>query len=120
MTEAEAIENALPNGFHDSHLRSLQLGYDPRRAALEFELNIDNAEGYRAATLEVAELVFAVVEAPRESVHPPGLLDAVPGVAPGVDTPPIPDGACAHSFFLAAHNSWIVLCGRGWSLRWHS
>ena len=136
MTLVE-LENSLPNGFHDSALKSFEVDYLSGRIRATFSLKVglpddtrETRNDGRDAVLEITGLIFVVLEAP-DPTHDLGTGREV-WIADGYETTSIPqftqhltellkalpDGAFAHSFFVSDWNSYIHVAGSDCSVKW--
>jgi hypothetical protein len=115
----EEIEQSLPNGFHDAQIVSIALDYVRREAKFELEILLsdvekEEADSYRAATLTFSRFVYCVIEPPdskysyqvgkelwvnagsNESNH-----------VSSIQLPDLPEGAFTMWFFVNDWNSFI-------------
>ncbi len=66
------IEDSLPNGFHDSFLKTVTVDYSNRTAKFEMEVwvggseNSDTMEYYRGIRIELQGLLMCVLDVPNQ------------------------------------------------------
>lgn len=131
MTIAD-IEKSLPNGFHDSNLKRIDIDYATRQGDLEFEVNTGsldtNRENYRLGKLSISGLLFCIIETP-DSRYPfqkaEGLWIADSGIVETAKFPnklpeSLPEGAFAHYFFVNDWNAFIYIAAMDASFGWGS
>ena len=131
------LENTLPNGFHDSALRSFEVDYARRTLRVRLSLKVGvpddppvTRNDSRDAMFEVVGLAFFVVDPPDTG------CDFSAGgevwIGDGYETTSIrqftrhliellkalPEGTFAHSFFVSDWNSYIHVAGTDCSLEW--
>jgi hypothetical protein len=133
--QLEHIENALPNGFHDSLLESVEIDYVSRKVLMKMQLCIGNPdasieaerEGYRAAELQFSDFLYFIIDPPHLDSKYTGQkalrLAAGPADEESAPAPPIPlqslpNGASAYWFFVSAWNSFIHVAAMSVDLQW--
>lgn len=120
----EELENSLPNGLHDSLLRSLVIDYSGASALLVVDIDIQEDESaapvYRRAQITLSGLFFVAIEPPGQiDDHwpPDGLaIDAGPGSRSRVPSPP--SGVFVHWIYVIAWNSFVHVAARNATLAW--
>ncbi|HZI88193.1 MAG TPA: hypothetical protein VFD48_15275 [Pyrinomonadaceae bacterium] len=116
----EEIQDSLPNGLHDAGINSITVDYLERKAIFHLEiwtadLEDEDPETYRLATLSFMPFLYCVVEPPDPrypfATEGPSRIDA--GSYRSEDTElgqlraSLPDGAFACWFFINSWNSFI-------------
>jgi hypothetical protein len=129
VTLAE-LEATLPNGLHDSSLRSIMLDYVNGVALFTVDLWVGTMdlpagperERQRRASLEFAGLLYCSIDPPDFRPHyraamepgPAWLMESDP-----VDPPsPLPEGAFEARMFVNDWNSFIQIAAVDVSLTW--
>jgi len=136
----EELAHTLPNGFHDSALKSLSVDYERRTVHLEMSLKVGDSDGpqeqrddVRDAHIQVSGLLFLVVDPPSTTA---GYDFKSPGelwIVDGYETRSIPEfaktisrdlmealppEAFAQSFFVSEWNSYIHIAARDCAMKW--
>lgn len=123
----EQIEDALPNGLHDSILRGMRIDYAARKASFSIDVLVSTPESgdaskYRSLELSIDEVLLIVID-PPSSLEAAGkrlTLDAGPGqpsTAP-VTLPTLPQDCFLHWLFVRQWNSFIRFAARSASFKW--
>jgi hypothetical protein len=130
MTSLAEINRTLPNGFHDSEVRSCKLDFVARTAAFEIDVWVgdldtptrDGRELYRAGLLVVSGLAFCQVDAP-DPTYP--YQDAAPiridlsepdRAIPAIRA--LPPAIFVGRFYVSNWNAFIHLAGCDAKLSW--
>jgi len=127
------LEDSLPNGFHDAHLKSVSIDYIERLLTMQMEILIGTPEAqdrdeYRNATLTVTGLYFCVID-PPDAKYPfttknrpiwvsgdDGWPDTLSDLAASLaQTNP---GFTYHRFFSVDWNSFIYVAANDVQLYW--
>ncbi len=130
----EEIERRLPNGFHDSNIKTISIDYVMQLAKFNLEVNMgtpdvrdkEPEEIYRDGILTVSELLFCVIE-PPDPQYPykdtKGLWITSSGPIEAAKLPikvyeVIPEGLFDHYFFINDWNSFIYLAAKNAQFDW--
>jgi hypothetical protein len=139
MTWTE-LDTTLPNGFHDSALKSLSIDYEQRTVRLDVSLKVGDPDGSREqrddvrdAQIDISGVVFFVIDPPSPGAEygfdSPGNL----WIADGYETRSIPKFTetidknllnavpaeeFIQSFFVKDWNSYIHVAARDCSMTW--
>jgi hypothetical protein len=116
----EEIANTLPNGFHDSQIKSISINFLKREVTLDLEIWFsdsldDDSEIYRLAELRLLHFVYLVIEPPNPAYdyHEEKALWVDAGSASdshvsSTELPGrLPEGAFTYWFFVHDWNSYI-------------
>ncbi len=129
MTLAE-IEESLPNGFHDSSIKSVHLNYEQQTAEMDLVLWVagaddEDSELYQRATLFISDLVYFVIEPPG----PPNIAHAVNSLVDGGSSEleraafqvpkQLPSGVFTYWFFISTWNSFIHIAASSAEIKLH-
>jgi hypothetical protein len=127
----DELGRTLPNGFHDSEIRSLRVDYSKREVALELAVWLGDMEekdapreAYRDAEVSIDGLQVLAIEPPdprspfKERHRLPGDLmgGAFKSDIPAVGR--IATGSFVASFFVDDWNSFIHVAARSASIEW--
>jgi hypothetical protein len=131
----DELDHALPNGFHDADILSLELDYVAATAKLHLSLLVGwpedpdpERQAYQEAMLIVAGLCFSSIEPPSPAY--PFLPDGKPINVSGdpaepADFPSLPElaaklpvGSWCYRLFVNDWNSFIHIAGRDAKLTW--
>lgn len=131
----EESGNSLPNGFHNSEIRSIYLDYEKAEATFLMEIdrsspNREKREFPRQGRLKLKKLLYFVIDPPAVSfVTDNGLRKGKLWVTsdssdfnlfkkcPQLPTP-FPDGSFQHWFFLSNQNCFIYIAAMDASFQW--
>ena len=125
----EEISDSLPNGFHDTQIKKINLDYANREARLDLEIWIgtdsstkgEDPDTYRAAQLILSQLLFCVIEPPDPNYSyqegKPLWVDAGSSPYTQISTSirlpePLPEGAFIHWFFVNNWNAFIQVAAK--------
>jgi hypothetical protein len=126
----EEIAQSLPNGFHDSSIKSVHLNYEQRTAEMDLVLWVAGAEDedselYQRATLFISDLVYFVIEPPG----PPNVAHAANSLVDGGASEleraayplpkPLPSGVFTYWFFVSIWNSFIHIAASSAEIKLH-
>ena len=113
----EEIQDSLPNGLHDAGINSISLDYLHRKVIFDLkiwtsDLEDEDPETYRRATLSFAPFLYCVIEGPDPrypfATAGPSRIDAGSYKSEDAELGPLraslPDGAFVCWFFV---NNWI-------------
>jgi hypothetical protein len=136
----EQLANTLPNGLHDSALKSLSIDYESRTLRLDISIKIGNPEGpreqrddIRDAQIYVSGIVFFVIDPPSsapgydfESSGELWIVDSyetrsIPQFTKMIDQKlldAVPADAFVQSFFVGQWNSYLHVAARDCSVEW--
>ncbi len=129
----EDIELALPNGFHDCAIHSVDANFTARGAEIRLDLHVgrpadNDPERLRTAVLRLSGLCLFFLEPPSAGYPfvPSGRPlnadgDIVrPGTCPAVDRlrDDVPSSATLYRFFLEEWNSFLYLGAESADLAW--
>jgi hypothetical protein len=139
MTLVE-LEDALPNGLHDSALKGLSIDYVRRTIRLDISLKVGDPDGpreqrddVRDAEIEVSGVVFFMIDPPSpaagydfKSPRELWIVDgyetqSIPAFTKTIDKEllsAVPPEAFVHSFFVNDWNSYMHVAARGCSIKW--
>lgn len=132
MPSLEDIENALPGGFHDAHVRSCQLDFAARSVSFELDLSVGNPDStdseernrYRTAILKLEGLVAFTVDPPFvTSLLLPGVplwIDLVRHGGDLLSGMDIPSDAFRTCFFVQNWNATVVIAARNAEFSWRA
>ena len=124
------IDRGLPNGFHDSRVRTCSLDFVARTATFEVDVWVgdleaathDGRELFRTALLAVSGLAFCQIDAP-DPTYP--YQDAAPirvDLSEADQTVPairaLPSGVFAGRFYVSSWNAFIHVAGRDAQVSW--
>ena len=127
----DELDQTLPNGFHDSEIRSLRVDYLKRRVALELAVWLGDMErkdapreAYRDGELTLDGLQFLAIEPPDPrypfAEHNPLRVDLTGGASksevPAVGR--IATDCFVASFFVVDWNSHIHVAARNATIEW--
>jgi hypothetical protein len=130
MPSLQDIEQTLPSGFHDAHVRTCILGFADCVVSFELDLSVGNPDAsdpterdrYRAATLRLDGVVACEIEprVPSGAALPnvPLWIDLVQhngDLLAGRDLPP---DVFRASFFVQNWNASVVIAARNAELSW--
>jgi hypothetical protein len=117
------ISETLPNGIHDSALRSLRIDYI--RRLVEFELDVwigsmddppSTREIYRRGNLSIKGFRYCSIELPDESYpydeQAPPTIDLVGATAF------VPDGAFGFRLWVSQWNAFVHIAGEAADFTW--
>ncbi len=127
----EELEDTLPNGLHDSEVRSILIDYIQRKATLQLSVFVgeldappERREAYREASLVISGLLFAAIEPPQANypfAEPASLridaCDMRKELDPGL-LAALPNGSFVRSFFVNEWNAFVHLAGLGAEMSW--
>jgi hypothetical protein len=126
-----AIEDSLPNGFHDSILLKHYVDYAKRKAEIFLDIDISDWESsdgsihYKPGKLTLTELVFFIIEPPRsiDEVKKDSGRWCDAGPLEGeklkkVYPIDIPEYFSAYWFFLNETNSFIYMASKNADFEW--
>jgi hypothetical protein len=125
----EIIANGLPNGFHDASFYSFNVDFQKREAVLVFGLDISDANDgatsviNKTGRLLLGEVVFVIVEPPREVIEKGKEVICDLGALEGdellkVFNGKLPTGAFANWVFLNETNSFIYFAAYSAKFEW--
>jgi hypothetical protein len=135
----EELANKLPNGLHDSALKSFSIDYEHRTLRLEVSIVVGDSDGpreqrddIRDAQIEISGVIFFVVEPPDPGPHrdfqSPGELwidsyetRSIPEFTETIDKKlldAVPADAFVQSFFVHEWNSYVHVAARDCSMKW--
>jgi hypothetical protein len=139
MTWTE-LDITLPNGFHDSALKSLAIDYEQRTVRLDVSLKVGDPSGSREqrddirdAQIEISGVVFFVIDPPSSDAgydfdSPEDLWIAdgyetrsIPEFTETIDKnllKAVPEDAFVQSFFVKNWNAYIHVAARDCSMTW--
>ena len=124
------IDRGLPNGFHDSRVRSCNLDFVARTATFGIDVWVGDAEAttpngrelYRSALLVVSGLAFCQLDAPDPSYPYQEAMPIRVDLSEADQTVPaireLPAGVFAVRFYVSGWNSFIHVAGRHAQLAW--
>jgi hypothetical protein len=131
----DELDHALPNGFHDAQLFSLELNYAAGRAKLHLNLLVGwpedpagQRETYQEAILTVTGLCFCSIEPPYHNYRflpdgkptwlsgDPAKPDHLPSLPALVEK--CPAGTWFYRFFMSDWNAFIYIAGRDAEVAW--
>lgn len=127
----EELENTLPNGLHDSEIKSIEIDYVQRSTTLKLsvfvgELNAPSEirEAYKEALLVITGLQYLIIEPPNENypfAESKALWidarDMSKNLNPSL-LASLPEGSFVRSFFVNEWNSFVHLAGTNVELTW--
>jgi len=136
----EELANTLPNGLHDSALKSLSIDYERRTLRLDVSIKVGDPDGpleqrddVRDAQIDVSGVVFFVIDPPSTAAgydfESPGELwivdgyetRSIPKFTSTIDKKlldAVPAGAFVQSFFVSEWNSYLHVAARDCSMKW--
>ena len=130
MATLRDLERTLPNGFHDTKVRSCALDYVQRTALFQLDVwtgDLDatdprERERYRSAALFVSGLAFCQME-PPDPTYPfqesaPLRVDASESDVPNAIAVKLPQGAFSARLYVANWNAFIRLAASDAALLW--
>lgn len=139
MTWAE-LDNTLPNGFHDSAIKSLSIDYEHRTLRLEVSLKVGDPNGHREqrddvrdAQIGISGVAFFVVDPPSSDAYhdfkSPGELwisDAyetrsIPAFTKTIYKElleAVPPETFVQSFFVREWNSYLHIAATDCAIKW--
>ena len=124
----EELDRILPNGFHDSEIKSIAIDYAESHVTIDISIWIatesTEIERYRDATLSITGLQFLTIEPPDPRYKFAANRRLRVDLAPGSSGQPLPAASAipadcfAARFFVADWNSFIHVAARDTSLAW--
>jgi hypothetical protein len=136
----EELANTLPNGLHDSALKSLSIDYERRTLRLEVSVKVGDSDGprenrddIRNAQIDISGVVFFVIDPPCSDVNhdfkSPGELwiaDAyetrsIPEFTKTLDQKlldTVPSDTFVQSFFVSEWNSYLHVAAKDCAMKW--
>ena len=131
------IDNELPNGFHDSYLKSIQVDYCNRKIIIDLDIWVgdsdskdeESREKYRLGKLSINNFLYCAIDPPdpNYSYHESKPLRIDGGPIEETSSPPLPSGLLPKSlpkdvfvywFFVRDWNSFIYIAGIDAQLIW--
>jgi hypothetical protein len=127
----EELEDTLPNGLHDSELRSILIDYVQRMVTMQLSVFVghpdaplEQREAYKEASLVISGLLFAVIEPPDPGYRfakPASLrtdaCDASKNLNPGLISA-LPADSFVRSLFVNEWNAFVHLAGLKAEILW--
>lgn len=131
----EEIEKMLPNGFHDSLLKSITIDYSKHEAIFDLHIwvgdlyaeNAESRETYRRCLLKLYQLYFCVIEAPdpKYPYHESDCLRLDGGPLNSIEKKPafqlpntLPKDVATYWFFIEEWNAFIYVAAMSAQLDW--
>jgi hypothetical protein len=136
----EQLANTLPNGFHDSALKTFTIDYERRTVRLNMSLKVGDPDGpceqrddVREARIEISGVVFFAIDPPSSAAgcnfESPGELwivdsyetRSIPEFTKTIENKlldAVPADAFVQSFFVSEWNSYIHIAARNCSMEW--
>jgi len=127
----EQIAAELPNGLHDSRLRSLAIDYAVRCATFLLDISVgdpdaatdEQREAYKLAEVTISDLLWCIIEPPKTGTRPiesdlridAGSIGSLPRKP---QTPDVPADAFAWWIFVDEWNAFIYVAAKSASLKW--
>jgi len=139
MTLGE-LAKTLPNGLHDSALKSLSIDYEHRTLCLDVSIKVGDSDGpreqrddVRDAEIQMSGVVFFVIDPPSSDAgydfKSPGELwivddyetRSIPRFTKTIDKKlldAVPAEAFVQSFFVSEWNSYLHVAARDCAMKW--
>jgi hypothetical protein len=127
----EQIETTLPAGFHDARVRRVEIDYLSRSARIDVVLDagdpgsddLADRDAWRAARLELRDLLFLVFEPPATRPEAYSgeawITSSAPATADQRERlPDVPPGFFCHAFFASNWNAHLFAAARDARLVW--
>ena len=136
----EQLANTLPNGLHDSALKSLSIDYENRTLRLDVSIKVGDPDGTRElrddvrdAQIDITGVIFFVIDPPSSAAgydfKSPGELwvvdsyetRSIPEFTKTIDKlllDAVPAEAFVQSFFVSEWNSYLHVAARDCSMKW--
>jgi hypothetical protein len=134
----EELANSLPNGLHDSALRSLSIDYERRTLRLDVSIVVGDSDGpreqrddIRDAQIDICGVIFFVVDppSPDRDFKSPGELwivdiyetRSIPEFTKAIDKgllDSVPADAFVQSLFVNEWNSYLHVAANDCAMKW--